>query len=55
MKDKRVMSYCGHVIWKNDYGYMVALKKDGTDEHYETVYEAMEAIKEFEKMNRKEK
>lgn len=44
MKDKRVMSYRGHVIWKNEYSYAVALKRDGTDDYFETIEAAMDAI-----------
>lgn len=45
---KRVMNYFGHVIYKNDYGYMVAIRRDGTDEFYETLEECMRAIEEYE-------
>lgn len=48
MKDKQVMSYKRHVIWMNEYGFMVALKRDGTDDHFETIQEAMEAIDAYE-------
>ncbi len=44
MKDKRIMSYRGHVIWRGEHGYAVALERDGTDDYYETIEEAMEAI-----------
>lgn len=44
MGDKRIMSYRGHVIWKSEYAYAVALKRDGTDDYFETIEEAMEAI-----------
>jgi len=47
MKDKRCMSYFGHVIYANEYGYMVA-SGDGTDKYFETIYEAMEYIEEIE-------
>lgn len=43
MKDKRFMSYKGHVIWYNEYGYMVA-KGDGTDEYFSDWKDAMEYI-----------
>ena len=55
MKNKRIMSYLHRVIWRNEYVYMVA-KGDGTDEHFETIYEAMEWIeKEAEKKAKKQK
>lgn len=44
MKDKRVMSYRGYVIWKCEYGFSVALRRDGTDNYYESIEEAMDAI-----------
>ena len=47
MKDKRVMSYFGHVIWRNENGYMIA-KGDGTDYIFETIEEAMKKIEELE-------
>ena len=40
MKDKRVMSYFGRVIWQNEGSFMVA-RGDGTDEHFEDIYQAM--------------
>lgn len=43
MKDKRLMSYLGRVIWMNECGFMVA-KGDGTDEYFETIEEAMDYI-----------
>lgn len=48
MSDKRFMSHRRHVIWYSNHGYMVALKRDGTDDHFETWQEAMEAIDEYE-------
>lgn len=48
MKDKRFMSYRGHVIWYNDCGFMVALDRDGTDRFFSTWQEAMKAIDEVE-------
>ena len=48
MKDKRVMSYRGHVIWMDWFGFMVALKRDGTDEYFDTIQAAMDAIDAFE-------
>ena len=47
-KDKRVMSYRGHVIWMNEHGFMVALKKDGTDTYFATMDDAFEAIDNIE-------
>jgi len=44
MKGKRVMSYRGHVIWMCGQGFMVALKRDGTDDYFETIQAAMAAI-----------
>jgi hypothetical protein len=38
--DKKVMSWYGKQIWKNEYGYMVA-KGDGTDEYFGTIEQAM--------------
>lgn len=46
--DKRVMSYRGHVIWMNQYGFMVAIKKDGTDDYFKTMHDAMDAIDKIE-------
>ena len=43
MKDKRVMSYMGRVIWMNENCFMVA-KGDGTDEYFETIEQAMDYI-----------
>lgn len=48
MKDKRIMSYMGHVIWKNEYSFMVALDRNGTDRHYLSLEDAMKAIDTFE-------
>ena len=45
---KRVMSYMGHVIWKEDDVFAVALKRDGTDDYFETIEGAMKAIEEHE-------
>ena len=44
MKDKRIMNYRGYVIWKGEYGFSVALKRDGTDNYFEFIEDAMEAI-----------
>lgn len=44
MKDKRIMNYRGYVIWKCEYGFSVALKRDGTDNYFESIEDAMEAI-----------
>lgn len=43
MKNKRVMSYLGRVIYMNEYGFMVA-KGDGTDEYFVSIEEAMNYI-----------
>lgn len=45
---KRFMSYKGHVIWYSDGYFEVALKRDGTDELFDTFEEAMKAIDEYE-------
>ena len=47
MRHKRVMSYFGHVIWMDDSCFMVA-KGDGTDEYFETIYDAMDYIEKIE-------
>ena len=44
MRDKRIMNYRGYVIWKCEYGFSVSLKRDGTDDYFETLEKAMEAI-----------
>lgn len=44
MTDKRIMNYRGYVIWKCEYGFSVALKRDGTDNYFEFIEDAMEAI-----------
>lgn len=41
MKDKKVASWYGRAIWKNDYCFMVAAG-DGTDHYFSTIEEAME-------------
>ena len=45
MKDVRVMSYFGHVIWKKYIGFCVA-SGDGTDVYFSTMeyIEKMEGI-----------
>lgn len=48
MKDKKFMSHRGHVIWYNEYGFMVALDRNGTDRYFNSWQEAMEAIDAFE-------
>ena len=48
MKDKKFMSYHGHAIWYNELGFMVALKRNGTDDYFDTYEEAMRAIDEKE-------
>lgn len=50
MRDKRIMSYIGRVIWYSDGVYMVA-KGDGTDIYFDSLHSAMDWIKN----NRKEK
>lgn len=50
--DKRIMSYRGHVIWANGYGFAVALKGDGTDTYFRTLDDAMEAIDTIEEEKR---
>ena len=44
---KRVMSYFKKQIYKNEYGYYMVAKGDGTDEIFETVEEAMRYIEEL--------
>lgn len=39
--DKREMSYFGRVIWSNAHGGYAVAKGDGTDEHFETIEQAM--------------
>ena len=46
---KRIMSYMGHVIYMSDGIFAVALRRDGTDDYYETIEDAMKAIEEHEK------
>ena len=48
MKDKRIMSYRRHVIWYNDGVFMVALKRDGTDDCFESIQACMDAIDKYE-------
>ncbi len=48
MSDKKFMSYKKHVIYYNDCVFMVALKRDGTDEYFATYKDAMKAIDEYE-------
>ena len=48
MSGKRIASYRGHVIWYYDGAYMVAMKRDGTDEYYETIEDAFLAIDQIE-------
>ena len=48
MKSKRLMSYFGHVIWRNGNGYYTVAKGDGTDEVFETIEDAMAYIEEIE-------
>ena len=45
MKDRRVMSYFGKVIWTDGNYFMVA-KGDGTDEIFETIEDAMRWIEQ---------
>lgn len=52
MKDKRVMSWFGRAIWKNEWCYMVA-KGDGTDKRFETIEEAMKYCEEHPRANKK--
>lgn len=52
MKDKKVMSWYGRAIWMNEYGFMVA-KGNGTDEHFETIEEAMKYCEEHPRGKRK--
>ena len=47
MKDKRVMNHKGHVIWMNDYGFMVALDRNGTDRYFATFEDAIKAIDQY--------
>ena len=51
MKDKRVMSYFHHVIWRDSEGYFMFAKGDGTDYLFETLEEAMAKIEEIENVN----
>ena len=47
--DKRVISYREHVIWMDkERFFKVALKKDGTDDYFKTMDDAMNAIDEVE-------
>jgi len=48
MKDRRLFTYLGHVIWTNEFGHYGFAKGDGTDDWYETIEEAMKAIEEME-------
>lgn len=50
MKAKRVMSYLHHVIWRNEFGYFMFAKGDGTDYVFDDIYEAMKKIEEIEEM-----
>ena len=52
MKDRKFMSYRRHVIWYNEYGYMVA-KGDGTDYHFSNHKDAMDKIDEIEDRKKK--
>lgn len=49
MKDKRVMSYFGKVIWQNDFGFMVA-DGHGTDLFFTTIEDAMAYIEKQKKI-----
>lgn len=44
MKGKRIVNYRGHVIWYFEGAYMVALKRDGTDEYFSSYEDAIKAI-----------
>lgn len=50
-RDRRVMNYFGRVIWVNEFGYMVA-RKDGTDEYFATIQQAMKYCEENPKSRR---
>ena len=52
MKDKRVMSYLGRVIWMNGGVFKVA-KGDGTDEYFESIEEAMDWIEKKREANKR--
>ena len=45
---KRVMSYFGHVIWKDELGYYSVANGDGTDTYFDDIYEAMKYIEKIE-------
>lgn len=45
---KRIMNYMGHVIYLSDGVFEVALKRDGTDDQFESITDAMEAIEKYE-------
>lgn len=51
---KRIMSYMGHVIWVDSVSdvYMVALKRDGTDDYFDTLTDAVDAIEKHEEQAR---
>lgn len=45
---KRVMSYFGHVIWVDEFGYYSVANGDGTDTYFDDIESAMKHIEILE-------
>ena len=47
-RSKRVMSYFGHVIWTDEFGYYSVANGDGTDTYFDDIESAIKYIEEIE-------